>query len=267
MTMEPIHVHIASADIELGAPKASQQQAGKRKPTRTVYRTYVLSGTVKALPILQASPRRRSAMIQALDNDIVIAETRATVERTENTDGQAAAVVVETPADPAAGATYSYTMPAAGRLRSLSWTFTSDAVAATRSQDLVIANSAGDTLWQQAASGSIAASQVSYVSLGETWGTLKEQGAGLSSSSLPDLQLQAGDTIQISIQNIDPGDQISAIVIGLELSTATPEPQGTLIPARNTAPWPVDDTGSVWAGVTTTASPSRVAVTAVYEED
>lgn len=59
----------------------------------------------------------------------------------------------------------------------------------------------------------------------------------------------------------------TAGVAGAAANTVTnvPNPNGTYLPKANTAPYPVEDSGPVFAGVTTTASASRVAVTAVYE--
>lgn len=45
---------------------------------------------------------------------------------------------------------------------------------------------------------------------------------------------------------------------------SAPNPDGTLVPKINTAPWPVHDSGAVFAGATTTASSSRVSVAAYY---
>ena len=46
--------------------------------------------------------------------------------------------------------------------------------------------------------------------------------------------------------------------------TNTPNPQGTLVPHTLTAPFPVRDCNAVFAGVTTTATASRVSVAAYY---
>lgn len=43
-------------------------------------------------------------------------------------------------------------------------------------------------------------------------------------------------------------------------------PSGATLPKANTAPWPIEDSRAVWAGVTTTATNSRVSITAVYED-
>ncbi|MHB1433999.1 MAG: hypothetical protein ACYCVZ_18030, partial [Streptosporangiaceae bacterium] len=167
--------------------------------------------------------------------------------------------IAEAAASPAAGANYTYTMPVAGKLQAITWTFTTDAVVATRYQDLVIADSGGNTLWQQSASGSIAASQVSYVALGAGFGTLKQQGAGLSQTGLPDLDLAEGDTITISVQNIDAGDQISAIV--LLVIPAAPQaaaliPGAGYLPAGVPYPWQTGD--QLYAAYL--AAPTRITV-------
>jgi hypothetical protein len=46
--------------------------------------------------------------------------------------------------------------------------------------------------------------------------------------------------------------------------TTVTNPSGAVIPKANLAPWPVQDNRAVYAGVTTTASNSRVSVVAYY---
>lgn len=48
--------------------------------------------------------------------------------------------------------------------------------------------------------------------------------------------------------------------------TSVPQPQGTYLPKANTAPIMVKDYNAVFAGATTTATESRVAVAAFYRE-
>jgi len=63
------------------------------------------------------------------------------------------------------------------------------------------------------------------------------------------------------------GDAQSA----LNVKSGTPFPIGCLVPAKGTGgasfPFPVIDSARVYAGVTTTATNSRVAITAVYRSE
>jgi hypothetical protein len=45
-----------------------------------------------------------------------------------------------------------------------------------------------------------------------------------------------------------------------------PQPNGAYVPKANTAPYPVYDSNAVYAGITITASNSRVTVVATYRE-
>ena len=235
---------------------------------------YVVERSAGNRPLAKAVFRRVPVMPGADPLVLVPRDLHRTSVRLLNEGSPGTERLVVAPANPAAGALYTYTMQSAGRLKSIGWTFTADAVAATRYQDLVISTAAGDILWQQSASGSIIAGQVSYVALGSGFGTLKQQGAGLSETGLPDLDLQPGDTITISIQNIDPGDQISAIVLsilpaaggGVRLHSWPGDIGGVLLPAGMTSYAEIDTQDEIWA-VADPAAPgtSWVSVISQYE--
>lgn len=265
----PIAIADAGGDIAVAEAQASGQftvpitQAGQAAAAarQGLLATPAVTAANPVTQLLGRDPDRTIAWLIAVDAPVLLAASKELAQQA-NAAAPAAAPpsrIVEAPANPAAGAGFTYTMPVAGRLQAIGWTFTADAVAVTRYQDLVIADSGGATIWQQSASGSIAASQVSYVAMAAGFGTLNQQGAGLSESGLPDLDLAEGDTITISITAADAGDQISAItlvIIPAQPQAAALIPGAGYLPAGVPYPWQSGD--QLYAAYL--AAPTRITV-------
>ena len=83
---------------------------------------------------------------------------------------------------------------------------------------------------------------------------------------LPASGARVGALVQALDNDIVLGGDLSKVQAKNNLVASTPYPSGTLVPKANTRPWPVDDNGAVYAGATTTASSSRISITAVYED-
>lgn len=72
-------VHIASSDVPIGAAPAAPAR------WRTSFGTYVLTADDPAQCILPEDARRVSALVQAIDNDIVIGPSKGAVAAPVNT--------------------------------------------------------------------------------------------------------------------------------------------------------------------------------------
>lgn len=79
MDPQPVPVHVVSAAVPLGAKTPAPPEF------RVVYSTAVLSSDDPAQNILPASPDRVSALVQALDDDIVIAGNLAEARNANGT--------------------------------------------------------------------------------------------------------------------------------------------------------------------------------------
>lgn len=60
------------------------------------------------------------------------------------------------------------------------------------------------------------------------------------------------------------GPSRGVVAAAVNTAAGVPNPNGSYIPKSSTVPYPVRDNGPVYAGITTTASNSRVSVTACY---
>ena len=65
--LEPVRVHVAGSDVDLGGP------AQPKRTRRSVFQTITLTADDSAQPILPASPARVGALVQALDADVTLA--------------------------------------------------------------------------------------------------------------------------------------------------------------------------------------------------
>jgi len=118
---------------------------------------------------------------------------------------------------PAAGADFIYNVgtPGRNRIRSASGTFTASATVANRNIQVSI-NDNGLTVWQASASVAVTAGQVVQVSFGNI-----QQTAGIVATDLivpipVDVYLHSGGQFRSLVQNIQAGDQWSAVGLSVE---------------------------------------------------
>jgi hypothetical protein len=225
--------------------------SGKKEKYRTVFQTVVLDANGSVKSILPTSDNRVVAYVQPLDNDIVLASTKAQAQASSNTTPgpSGASVNVEgTATSVSAGTVVATASLTAGRYL-VNWllelTGGTPATADTNNMGLYL----GGVL----------------VMGGVIRGTSSDQNQTDVSVEVP----SAGSAL--TIQAIGNGTsavtyvgQFSAVP---SLPVQAQYPSGALIPVANNAPYTVTHSDTVWAAATTTVVPSRVSITAVYCDD
>ncbi len=219
-----------------------------RRRYRTVFQTIVLTPAEPAQPILPQSDDRHCAWIQALDNDIVLTGTLGQAQAPGNAAGPSAASI---------NANAQANAPGAGQVITSAFlpagTYT--------------------VAWAVGLGGTTGGPEVNnfQMFLGATPVLISMNGSSsgsIYSQPAVTIVVPAGGAT-LSIQAIalsTPASIYRAQFAAVPLGPAGsgPFPSGTLIPKANTAPYPVQESGVVYAGATNAAVNSRVAVTAVY---
>lgn len=125
---------------------------------------------------------------------------------------EASAVATVTPANPAAGAQWSYVTSGRGLLVSITAVLTTDAVVANRTPRLTITDGGGHTV----ALTPLPPAQVASLAVSYCWYPGAPLGAVASSpmtAPVPTIELGPGWTIASVTGGMDAGDQWSSIVV------------------------------------------------------
>ncbi len=225
---EPVRVHLASSDLEIGA-----QAAPRPRPDRIVTRflTETVDDTNPVRPLLPDDSDRAGAWIQA--------------------SGGAAAAQTGGKAAVAAGAGAA-ALPSTASLTRFDVTFTAATTAA----------------------GTITVSKVSNgnytydVPVGATGLSVSYPGTGLAPSgggpTVTVAGVGAAITGDISVFGTLPATAGDVVLCASEADAQHNPPQGSVLPAAGTAPWPVAGQGAVWAAQKTPGTSCVISVTADY---
>lgn len=152
-----------------------------------------------------------------------------------------ASPAVQAPANPAAGADITYTVPAGvtQQLQTVEFTLTTSATVANR-QIILIIDDGTHELWRIIVPVTQAASLTYVYAFGGTTNDAAVRTVGANNevlSELPAITLAAGYRIRTSTVNLQAGDQFSAIAIGvLQASTTGHTITVTSTPASDAAP-------------------------------
>lgn len=122
------------------------------------------------------------------------------------------------PANPAAGAVYTYTIPhnTSQRIHSLHFQLVTSATVATRVVFITYKDSSGNVLFMAPFKQTQAASQThNYnAAINAPGGSTADGNYPLA--ALPDMWMEHDDTVTIEVISIDPGDQLSLIAVNAE---------------------------------------------------
>lgn len=146
---------------------------------------------------------------------------RGVLVRTELDLAIEAAQPTLTPANPAAGAGFTQTLTRSGTLEAITFTLQTSAVVANRTVFVQYLDAAGNLLVSIPVTGTVVASSIVNVvaAIGITQAL---NAAGNSRGVLPfPLVLPAGGQVKILVTGEDAGDQLSAIVLGLDNQRTT----------------------------------------------
>jgi hypothetical protein len=247
---EPAALHVAAHQAELTAQAPGLTavpvtgSVRSQRPWDGVWRTMVLQPG-QARQLLPQDPQRCRAVLIAIDSPVVICDSK---ELASNPDNISAASSLVEPANPAAGAifTYTNTTGVTQSLLAVACKLVTSAVVANRFLQLKIFDSSGNTVAQVGGSGAIPAS----TTVNATWvggiSTIATGTAGGTTSGIPNVPIQPGWQIQINVSGIDVADQLSAIVLNFAQAVpGTVFAQGMLLPANIALA--VENRGLAWA--------------------
>lgn len=204
-TIPTMPVHVVSSDAAPGRQIAAEHG---------YWRTYLISpnlnaqsATPGAVRIANRSLRRRRLLIAV---NGVISNSNATSSQEL------------TPANPAAGADFIYTNSTAfaQTVLSVRFTFTADAVVANRFLSVQWKDSAGNIIAQVSNGSAVVASTSTQVNLYQGASNAWSAASGAATGGIPtSVAIPPGGTFTIHTSGIDPGDQLSAIVLVLAVAS------------------------------------------------
>lgn len=222
--VDPIPVAFPREVLDSGI-RTSPQSAGFGAWT-----SYVLAGTEKPFPVLPFDDSRARALVMV-------------------TAGAPAATEV-LGVQPAAGAQFTYTVPAGGPpviLDSISGFFTASAAVANRFISCQILDAAGNTVASISNGSATVASTTIRVGFMASVGSNASSGSGTASFPIPLSRLLPGWQVKLNASSIDVADQWSQVVltfnaagggllyVGSQAQVQASPPLGGQIPAGMTA--------------------------------
>jgi len=202
------------------------------RPRDGIWRTTVVAAG-QARQLLPQDPQRHRAMILAVDNPLIICDSKDQATSPNNAGVASGTVQSEIiPANPAAGSAFTYTNNSGVTqvLQSVEAKLVTDATVANRFLQLKVFDGSGNVVQNIPGSGAIVASSTVNVQWSTGIGTLSVGAAGAIASAISPIVLQPGWQLQINVSGIDAGDQLSNIVLLVLQETSAGFPDGFYLP-------------------------------------
>jgi hypothetical protein len=194
------------------------------------------------------------------------------------TSAAAAGTQLAEPAEPAAGASYTYTVTAPCQLLSAGFQLVTSATAGNRVPLVIITDAGGNTLAYAKQATAVAASSTILIYAFQG-ASLVSSATGSATFALPqNFILQPGYQVVVTVNGILAGDQISQIALAFAPQAPAVYVAGNFADAAaqgggcaqvsgtDTMPFPVDTTGEVWISAPAASLPVTVSAVAVYQE-
>ena len=206
-----------------------------------IYRTMAIAaGSERQL--LPQDPERARAVMVATGN-VILCETQGLAQSVNNVGAATPAEVIG--ANPAAGAAYTYTLPAPATLLSAQYGLTTSATVANRFPEVNILDASGNVIVSvHEQTAVVASSSITIVSYqGATQGN---SASGTAILPLPTgFVLPAGYQVQLTAGNLQSTDQIANPYLTFSGSPSVAYPDGFLLPSGT--PLETKNQGLVWA--------------------